>query len=200
MMEIREKIMAALDRNPGRRLSMPEIARAIGFKHKITTVALSKLLKKELVGEPEEGFFARKPQLPEETFSLNPPKPVHSTHPEQSPSFMNLPKPAKSKQPVQFSKLPNPPKPVKNAQLVQSVKPRKRPTRPEPAQQATRPDRGPAMSIVTIDVLVDGGSSNADRFSLVRKLLEEKAVLDAKIKNVRTADPAKLVMRLSLPD
>jgi len=57
-----------------------------------------------------------------------------------------------------------------------------------------------ALSIVTIDVLVEGDKTKINAAELVRKLQEDMTVLDAKVKGVHEADRKKLKIRLSLPD
>ncbi len=59
---------------------------------------------------------------------------------------------------------------------------------------------GPAMSIVSIDLLVEGDASTVDVSQLRRRALEDPTVLDFKVRKTVSADRSKLKVRFALPE
>ncbi len=56
------------------------------------------------------------------------------------------------------------------------------------------------LSIVTIDVLVEGEQPQIDASGFLGQVRENKAVLDARVSKITEADQTKLKMRFSFPD
>lgn len=59
---------------------------------------------------------------------------------------------------------------------------------------------GPSMSIVSIDLLVEGEASKVDVNQLRRSVLEDPTVLDFKVRKTVSADRSKLKVRFVLPE
>jgi hypothetical protein len=74
-------------------------------------------------------------------------------------------------------------KPVKAAKIAKSV--------PQPTT---------SLSVITIDVLVEGEQSKIDIAGLVDMIREEKAVLDTRVRKIAEADQSKLQIRFTLAD
>jgi hypothetical protein len=150
MMDIREKILAELDRKPGDTFSASAIARAIGATPKSTTATLGRLFKAGLVARLQKGVYSSKGRPPETTPAPKPAKPRKSQ------------KPAKATEPV--------PAPVT------------------------------PLSVITIDLLVEGEQSKIDASGFLGKVRENRSVLDARVRKITAADQTKLKIRFSFPD
>ncbi|MBI5250335.1 MAG: Rrf2 family transcriptional regulator [Desulfomonile tiedjei] len=137
MMDIRERIMAALNQKPGDSFSISQIARTIGSNSKATSAALGKLLKNGLVDRPQKGFYSIRPPVAPAKVAAAPPKRVETI---------------------------------------------------------------PTLSLVTIDLLVEGEKAGIDVHAILQRILEDETILDAKVRKIAEADRTKLKIRLSLPD
>jgi hypothetical protein len=62
----------------------------------------------------------------------------------------------------------------------------------------TEPSQG--MSIITVDLLVEGEKPKIDTVLLLHKIMQVASIHDAKVKNVISADQTKLKIRVTLPD
>jgi hypothetical protein len=58
----------------------------------------------------------------------------------------------------------------------------------------------PTMSIVSIELLVEGPESHVDVSQLRRLVLEQPSVLDFKVRKIVSADRTKLKVRFALPE
>jgi hypothetical protein len=58
----------------------------------------------------------------------------------------------------------------------------------------------PTMSIVSIELLVEGPESQVDVSQLRRLALEQRSVLDFKVRKIASADRTKLKVRFALPE
>jgi hypothetical protein len=67
-------------------------------------------------------------------------------------------------------------------------------------QVSPKPAHGPAMSIVSIDLLVESEASRLDVSQLCRRVLEDPIVLDFKVRKTVSADRSKLKVRFALPE
>jgi len=56
------------------------------------------------------------------------------------------------------------------------------------------------LSIVTVDLLVEGEQPEIDAGLILRKILENPTIHDAKVKSVAPADPTKLKIKMTLQD
>jgi hypothetical protein len=147
MMDVRDKIVAMLNQDPGKRFSVTEIAHSIGSSPKATTAALGRLFKKDLIARPEKGLYSSKGSRP-------------PTHKQAKPrKIAEIPKTAKS-----------------------------------------GPLATPVLSVVSIDLLVQGEKSRLDLIGFLGKIRENKEVIDTKVRKVTEADQSKLQKRFILAD
>jgi len=56
------------------------------------------------------------------------------------------------------------------------------------------------LSVITVDLLVEGKESEIDSGKFAQRIKENKAILDARVRKVTDADRKKLTIRFSLPD
>ncbi len=68
------------------------------------------------------------------------------------------------------------------------------------AEPSKRVEPLPALSVVTIDLLIEEEKSKIDVRGLLQLILKEKAILDAKMRKIVDADRTKLKIRLSFQD
>jgi hypothetical protein len=74
----------------------------------------------------------------------------------------------------------------------------------KPAPAAAKPKLAPAaaspLSVISIELLVEGEQSEIDVSALLGKLLESRAVLDARLGKIAAADQSKLKIKFSFQD
>ena len=85
------------------------------------------------------------------------------------------------------------PEQAKKTVVAKTAKPTPKIAQPAPAPTAP-------LSIITIDLLVEGEQSKIDASGFLGKLLDDKAVLDARVRKITAADQSKLKIRFSFPD
>lgn len=69
---------------------------------------------------------------------------------------------------------------------------------PPAAPKAVEPI--PELSVITIELLVEAAKSKISAGELLGKILEDKTILDAKVRKIAEANPKNLKIRLSLAD
>ncbi len=89
--------------------------------------------------------------------------------------------------------VPEPLRPRKTATTAKAAKPV-----PEPAELTPAPTS--PLSIITLDLLVEGEQSKIDASGFLGKVLENRSVLDARVSKITAADQTKLKIRFSFPD
>lgn len=89
-------------------------------------------------------------------------------------------------------------RPQETTAAAKPAKPRKI----EKAPKAAEPVHAPVMelSVITIDLLVEGEPSKVDAGGLLGKILEGKPVLDAKVRKIHRVDRTKLQVRVEFAD
>jgi hypothetical protein len=87
---------------------------------------------------------------------------------------------------------------LKPAQAKKTVAVRTAKPTPEPAKGTSAPTS--PLSIITIDLLVEGEQSKIDASGFVGKVRENRSVLDARVSKITAADQTKLKIRFSFPD
>jgi hypothetical protein len=207
---IREKILEMLEQNRGKRFSLEEISRAIGFKSKTTTVALDKLLKNGLIGQPEDGIYSSKlsplpaaaPQKSERVheFKAVPryrqPLQLVKEVPEvkQAPAKLSSP-------PKKAAKLPNMPKLLSIPKFPQIRKPAK-PQKPKNVTKSASPvSTAPPMSIISIDLLMEKQQNSSNNINgLLYMIQDNPAIVDARIRKIVEAELTKLKLSVSFAD
>jgi hypothetical protein len=78
------------------------------------------------------------------------------------------------------------------------VKPRKVAKRARTAEPAAAPIT--PLSVMTIDLLIEGEQSKIDVDRILEKIRADKAVLDTRVRKVTGADQSKLQIRFTLTD
>lgn len=172
MMDIREKILKELDQRPEDMFSVSALAQAVGSNNNATSAALSKLFKAGLVERPQKGVYSSKGRPPEITADS---EPTQAQKPAETKPADPIPGQA--------------PKPV-------AVK------TPKPTPVSAKPTSSPmvSLSVVTIDLLVEGDPSKIDVSGLLEKVRGSRDVIDARVKKVAEADQSKLRVRFAFAD
>jgi hypothetical protein len=98
---------------------------------------------------------------------------------------------ATKEMPKEKKAAPEPEKP-KNRVAAKAAKPS--PAAAKPASEAS------PLSVISIDLLVEGERSEIDASVFLGKLLENRAILDARINKITPADQSKLKIRFSFKD
>jgi hypothetical protein len=88
--------------------------------------------------------------------------------------------------------------PPKTTAASEPAKPRKIAKAPKTVDSAPSP--ATRLSLITIDLLVEGEQSTIDAGGFLGKLLENKAVLDARVRKIAEADQSKLQVRFLIAD
>jgi DNA-binding transcriptional ArsR family regulator len=84
------------------------------------------------------------------------------------------------------------------AAAPEPVKPRKVAKRAKTAEPAAAPIT--PLSVMTIDLLIEGEQSKINVDRILEKIREERAVLDTRVRKVTEADQSKLQIRFTLAD
>jgi DNA-binding transcriptional ArsR family regulator len=84
------------------------------------------------------------------------------------------------------------------AAASEPVKPRKVAKRAKIAEPVAAPIT--PLSVMTIDLLIEGEQSKIDVDRILEKIREERAVLDTRVRKVTEADQSKLQIRFTLAD
>jgi hypothetical protein len=82
---------------------------------------------------------------------------------------------------------------AKKAVAVKTAEPAPAPAPPAPAPTST-------LSVITIELLVEGEQSQIDASGFLGKMLDNKSVLDARVSKIAAADQKKLKIRFSFSD